>query len=133
MATQREEFELEVSSERHRPIELVTENGFHVVRRWEVEHTTPPADGVYRFFVHNEDHAGEPREVVVEVGAECIAQIERCIQGRVPLSSSFWIYCAERHLAAYLWESAAYPPDNTLKVDPLTPEDFALALRWGTT
>lgn len=133
MATQRDEFELEVSSQRHRPIELLTENGFHLVRRWEVENTTPPVNGVYRFFVHNEDHAGEPREVVVEVAAVCIAQIERSSKGEVTRSSSFWIYCAERHLAAYLWENAAYPPDNTLEVDLLTPEDFALASRWETT
>src|SRR6185295_7958759 len=98
MATQREEFELEVSSQRHRPIELLTENGFHVVRRWEVEHTTPPANGPYRFFVRHEDQAGGPREVVVAVAAGCITQIERSSKGKVTLSSSFWIYCAERHL-----------------------------------
>ena len=133
MATQRNEVEPEVSAQRHRPIELLTENGFHVVRRWEVENTTPPVNGVYRFFVHHEDHEGQPREIVVAVTALCIAQIERTSNRRVTFPSSFWIYCAERHLAAYLWENAAYPPDNALKVDSLTPEDFALALRWGTT
>jgi len=115
------------------PIELVTENGFRVVRGWELTKTPPPIDGSYCFLVNNENLPAAPREIVVEVSGAAVAQIKKSTRGRITLSSSFWIYCAERHLATYLWENDNYPPANKLEIDPLTPEDFAQALRWETT
>jgi hypothetical protein len=124
---------VEVGSLANRPIELQTENAFHIVRCWEIEKSLPPADGIYRFLVHNENQPTGPREIVVQVSAVAVEQIARSTRGRIALFSSFWIYCAERHLATYLWENDKYPPRNQLGTDPLTPADFALALRWEKT
>lgn len=116
-----------------RPIELVTENGFRIVRGWEFTKTPPPSEGGYRFLVTNENLLSSSREIVVEVSRTAVAQIKISTRDRITRSSSFWIYCAERHLAAYLWENDTYPPAYKLEIDQLTPEDFAQALRWETT
>jgi hypothetical protein len=124
---------IEAGSATHRPVELQTENGFHVLRRWEIEQTLPPVNGTYPFLVHNQNQPVGPREILVHVSTASVAEIERATRGRIGRASSFWIYCAERHLATYLWETNNYPPRNELAIDPLTAEDFALALRWEMT
>jgi hypothetical protein len=124
---------VEADSVMNRPVELQTENGFHILRCWEFKKALPPVNGTYQFLVHNENQPMRPREIVVQVSAASVAQIERVTRGRIALPNSFWIYCAERHLATYLWETNNYPPGNQLATDPLTPEDFALARRWETT
>jgi hypothetical protein len=73
------------------------------------------------------------REIVVQASPASVALIERATRGRITRASSFWIYCAERHLATYLWETNNYPPRNELATDPLTAQDFALAVGWETT
>lgn len=70
---------------------------------------------------------------MVEVADDVVAQIEKYTRGRIVLCSSFWIYCAELHLANHVWQNDDYPPTGRLRIDQLTPEDFALAIRWETT
>jgi len=48
------------------------------------------------------------------------------------MPSTYWICCAERHLAEYLWKNNNYPPDETLRVEQLTLEDLNLGIRWET-
>ena len=47
--------------------------------------------------------------------------------------NSFWIYCAERRLAIYLWENNDYPTGDRLTIKTLDPDDCELTLRWETT
>ena len=46
------------------------------------------------------------------------------------MSDSFWICCAERHLANYVSERADFPDNDELIGEELKPEDILLALRW---
>ena len=121
------------SAKEYRPVEFVTENGFCIVRLWEVNIDAPPDSGEYSFVVRNPDGLERVREVVVEIADGAVAQIEKTTHGRITLGSTFWIYCAELHLADYLWEHDDYPPTGRLSVDHLSPADVALAIRWETT
>ena len=114
-----------------RPIELVTENGFSILRVWEIDRVPPPLAGNYHFMVRNPQSLA--REITVKIADDLVVQIELQTRRRILLCSSFWIYCAERHLATYLWENDAYPLGDRLCVSRLDPEDFALAIRWQTT
>ena len=91
----------------------------------------PPSDGNYPFLVR--DPQSMERIVAVEIADDVVVQIELRTSLRILLSSSFWICCAERHLATYVWENDDYPPDDRLWVKQLDPEDCILAIRWGTT
>lgn len=111
-----------------RPIELLTENGFSILRRWEIDRVPPPPTGSYLFLVrdpHNSDH-----EVSVEIADYVLEQLAIRYRIRILLCSSFWICCAERHLAAYLWEKDECPPGNKLIVQLLDPDEVILAARW---
>ncbi|HEY3024721.1 MAG TPA: hypothetical protein VGJ55_01070 [Pyrinomonadaceae bacterium] len=133
MATLKEEFGPELSPAKNRPIELQTENGFCILRSWEIDRLPPPIGGKYDFLVRNPHGLERAREIVVEVAGDAVAEIERYTRGRIVLCSSFWIYCAERHLAAYVWENEDYPPLGRLIVAELTVDDFDLAIRWETS
>ena len=111
-----------------RPIELFTENGYSIVRRWEIDLAPPPATGEYHFVVR--DPANLEREVVVELTEEVVVQIEIKSRRRILRSHSFWIVCAERHLVDYFMDHNTYPPGNKLCVDRLNPEDLLSALHW---
>jgi hypothetical protein len=113
-----------------RPIELVTENGFSILRPWEIDRVPPPSTGLYDFIVRNPWSL--EREITVEITNDAVIQIEKQTMGRILLHSSFWICCAERHLATYVWENDDYPPGDRLRVKQLDPEDCLLAIRWGT-
>jgi len=111
-----------------RPIEFLTENGFSILRRWEIDRVPPPPTGSYPFLVrdpHNSD-----QEVDVEIADYVLEQLAIRDRIRILLCSSFWICCAERHLAAYLWERDECPPGNKLVVQLLDPEEVILAARW---
>ena len=130
MTAQTNKVDVDKSEALVRPIEFLTENGFSIFRSWEVDGVSPPVDGTFPFLVRNE---GDPlRKVVVTIKAEVIAEIGQRCRGRINISSSFWISCAERHLATYLWEQDDYPEDNNLSVDQLDPEEIISALRWRT-
>src|SRR5439155_21672785 len=110
---------------------LGTGNGFSIIRPWEIDRVPPPMSGDFPFLVRNPENV--ERVVAVEIAADAVVQVEVLTRLRILLSSSFWICCAERHLATYVWENDDYPPDGKLNVDQLTPEDLDQATRWGTT
>jgi len=113
-----------------RPIEFLTENGYAIVRPWEINQRPAPAGGTYSFRVRREQDL--EREIVVTIPDELLADISLRTRGRISNSCSFWICCAERHLANYLWEKDEYPAGNTLTVDYLDCEDVMSAVNWGT-
>ncbi len=112
------------------PIELVTENGFSILRLWEIEGSPPPIDGNYRFLVRNPESV--ERKIAVERTNALALRIELITRGRIRQGSSFWICCAEKHLANYVWQKDDYPPDDKLCVSQLEPEDLITAIRWRT-
>ena len=129
MAAQPETPQSDKSPARTRPIELLTENGFIILRAWEIEGVPPPISGTYHFRVRNPQNV--ERDIIVEVADAIVARIAIQTGGRILLQSSFWICCAERHLANYVWETGDYPVNNELRVEQLDPEDIVSALRWG--
>ena len=110
------------------PIELVTENGYSIRRRWEIDQVPPPAGSNYHFLVRNPQNF--ERQVTVEIAEELVLQIELRTGQRILVSNSFWICCAERHLATCLWENDAYPAADRLCISQLDPEDLMSAIRW---
>lgn len=111
-----------------RPIEFVTENGFAIVRPWETDGSQPPTGGSFHFLVR--DPQGVECEVVVEIANELSVETAFSTRGRVQVSSSFWICCAERHLADYVWDHETFPDGYELLVETLDPEEVILATRW---
>ena len=110
-------------------IELITENGFSIVRPWESGNSPAPIGGKCRFRVS--DPTGIEREVTVEIASHVVECTLVKTRGRIQPSSLFWICCAERRLADYLWEHDIFPTGNTLVVESLNPEEIILARRWG--
>jgi hypothetical protein len=113
-----------------RPIELLTENGYAIVRSSEINRAPAPTNGIYSFLVQREQDL--EREVVVTIAAELFPDILLKTRRRISNSCSFWICCAERHLANYLWEKDDFPAGDRLAVDYLDPEDVMSAVNWGT-
>jgi hypothetical protein len=110
-------------------IELITENGFSIVRPWESGNSPAPIDGKCRFRVS--DATGIEREVAVEIASHVVGRILVKTRGRIQSSSSFWICCAERHLANYVLEHDCFPGGDKLVVENLDLEEIILAIRWG--
>ena len=128
MAAQPERPQADKSVARTRPIELLTENGFIILRAWEIEGVPPPISGTYHFRVRNPQNV--ERDIIVEVAEAIVARIATQTGGRILLHSSFWICCAERHLANYVWEIDDFPINHKLRVEQLDPEDVISAVRW---
>ena len=131
MAVKKEELEVDSAAARCRPIELITENGFSIVRVDEGDGPARTPEGRYVFIVR--DRQESEREITLGIVQHVVNEVTRRGRGRISKESSYWICCAERHLADYLWEKAGYPPDGKLTVDQLTLEDLNLANRWGRT
>ena len=131
MAAQSDRVVLDADVAKIRPVEFLTENGFSILRPWEIDGTAPPNDGRCEFLVRNPD--GLERKVLVEIAADLVTRIAIHTCGRVLLSNSFWICCAERHLADYVWEHDEFPPDGSLCIARLTPRDLNLSIRWERT
>jgi hypothetical protein len=110
-------------------IELITENGFSIIRPWESGNSPAPTGGQCRFRVS--DASGMEREVTVEISHRVMAETSRYTRGHIQPSSSFWICCAERHLAHYLDEHDRLPDGNHLTIETLDREELLLAIRWG--
>ena len=111
-----------------RPIEFLTENGFAIVRRWEADGSPVPTDGRFCFLVR--DPHGAECEINTEITNQLIADTAFRTRGHIQVSSSFWICCAERHLADYVTEHDRCPDGNQLAVESLDCEEVMLALRW---
>lgn len=111
-----------------RPIEFLTENGFSIERPWETNGSPLPTDGKCRFLVS--DPQAKQREVKVEISLGLLLDTSFHTRGRIEPTSSFWICCAERHLADYVWEHDAFPDSDRLLVETLNPEEVILATRW---
>ncbi len=102
-------------------IELLTMNGFHIVRLATLE----PDER--RFLVKNP--AGLEQEVSVAIDAEAVAMVERLTRHRLPAESSFWTTYAERILAAYLWDEGRIPSAR-LTITQVSRLDLDIAARW---
>lgn len=110
-------------------IQLLTENGFVIVRPWEAKDAVSPAAGALRFQVR--DPEGTERKVSVEISDQLVRATGMRTRGRIEASSQFWICCAERRLANYLMEHDQFPPANEMILETLDREDVLLAIRWG--
>jgi len=110
------------------PIEFITENGFSITRPWEVKGSPAPPDARFGFLVS--DPAGTEREVFIEIDRRLCAETELRTRQRILRASSFWVCCAERHLANYVTEHDAFPPAGGLTVEALDREEVLLAIRW---
>jgi hypothetical protein len=130
MAVKKEELEADSAAARSRPIELITENGFSIVRATEIAEANPSGDK-YVFLVGNPQ--GHQIEIMVSIDQAGINEVLVTSRGRISSVNSYWVACAERHLADYLGEHDDYPPDATLRVEKLTPRDLNLVYRWETT
>lgn len=111
-----------------KPIEFVTENGFAIVRQWETDGSQAPTEGRFQFLVR--DPHNVECVVTVDVANALFVETAFDTRGRIEFSSSFWICCAERHLADYLTEHEGCPDGEILTVDRLDPEEVMLAKRW---
>ena len=119
----------QISTTRQRPIELQTENGFAVVRGCDIDGTSA-AGPKHRFIVRDPD--GFELEITVELSQKTVAELTWRSRNRLRLESSFWVACAERHLADYLWENDDYPPDARLIIEEPNIDDLELAMCWET-
>ncbi len=131
MAVKKENLEVDSAAACCRPIELITENGFSIVRAGESDGTRRAPEDRYVFMVR--DPEGSEREITVGIDQQAVNEITLRSRGRISDESSYWICCAERHLAEYLWKNDNYPPDGKLRVEQLTLEDLNLSIRWETT
>jgi hypothetical protein len=111
-----------------KPIQFLTENGFSIVRPWEAGGSSPPSGGSFHFLVCDPDN--KKREVTVNVACDLVAEIAFTTRGRIEGSSSFWICCAERHLADYVTEHDGCPDADRLSLESLDCDEMMLALRW---
>jgi hypothetical protein len=131
MAAQSERVATEANASNNRAIELVTDNGYSIIRSWERHHEDSPRCGPYQFIVQSVD--GPAQTIAVEISLAVLAQIELHTCGRLSTSNSFWICCAEKHLTTHLLENGECPRFGKLLVDTLTPSDLNLSIRWERT
>ena len=111
------------------PIQFLTENGFRIVRRCDVDDSFPK-DGIeHCFIVHDPD--GYELDITVAFDTRSAAEVIERSRRRITFKSSFWVNAAERHLAEYLWEQNDCPPGARLTINQLTLDDLDSARRWG--
>lgn len=111
------------------PVEYQTENGFAIIRLGDVDSSVSLTGARHYFIVR--DPYGYELDIMVEISNDAVAEVMWRCRGRITLESSFWITCAESHLATYLWENEDYPPEAKLTVDQLTIDDLDVARRWN--
>ena len=128
MAVNRREVITNQSPKTASPIEYITENGFSIIRRCDLDNSKSRSGTTHSFIVRDPD--GYELELVVEIAGEVVAEVNRRSFGRLSIESSYWIALAERHLAYYLWKNDDYPPNAALRVDQLALEDLDLIRRW---
>ena len=128
MRAQNENYRPEKLTAQSPPIEFLTDNGFSIIRSWEIDGTPRPTSGAFSFQVRNPE--GAAREIIVQISEKRLESIRFETHGRLTSDNSFWISCAERHLALYLWEKGDYPPADKLLIEQLDPDDLISAIRW---
>ncbi|MFS8086097.1 MAG: hypothetical protein ACMG6H_10740 [Acidobacteriota bacterium] len=128
MAVKKEKLARDSEAARRRPVELITENGFSLVRSSEIDNAIAQTRDNYTFLVRDPD--GYELEIAVSIDRQLADEIIWRSRGSISAESSFWICCAERHLAEYLWENNDYPANAFLKVELLTLDDLDQARRW---
>ena len=111
-----------------KPITYLTENGFSIVRRCDLDEAVSSTGKEHCFVVRDPDDY--ELDITVNISDQAVAEVNSRTRGRLTFESGYWIACAERHLADYLWEYGDYPPNDILKVDQLTLDDLDLARRW---
>lgn len=114
--------------EARKPIRYLTENGFSIVRRCDVDKSVSFTGKEHCFVVGDMDDY--ELNITVNISDRAVAEVMFRARGLLTLESGYWIVCAERHLADYLWEHGDYPSDGILTVDQLTLDDLDLARRW---
>ena len=128
MATHEAAFASQSTGRKRALIELVTENGFHIIRACELASAPANVPYVHCFIVR--DLFEREREVVVEFAPAARAQLERSSRRRLAPDCFFWLECAERALAAYLWAQDALPPGARLVLQEVCLNEFELARCW---
>ncbi len=128
MSAQSEKYWPDENAARARPVELLTENGFAIVRQWEWDGMQAPSARPYHFLVTTP--RGLECEIVADVSDSVIFEIHLRTRGRVHAQSSFWICCAERQLANHIWQHGECPPDNKFRIEECDAEEIMLAIRW---
>jgi len=128
MAIKREQLVEDSEAASSRPIQLITENGFSIVRASDL-YGDGVTDAREESFLVRDPH-GYELDIAVEFAPLLVLEVFKRSEGRISGDSSYWTCCSERHLADYLLEQDDYPPDATLKVDQLSPDDLDLAMRW---
>jgi hypothetical protein len=129
MLARQEILMVDAVAEHSRPIEFQTDNGFSLIRFSDLNHSVPATGFVHQFLVRDPD--GFELDVTVEITATLANALARRSRGHLSKHSSYWICCAERHLAEYLWSNDDYPPQGRIAVDEPILEDLNLARRWG--
>jgi hypothetical protein len=109
-------------------IEVVTENGFSIARTSDEDERAPRSAREYRFIVSSPNEL--EREVVVEFDPAAVTVIQRKRRSPLTRASLFWISCAERSLAAYLWERNHLPPGGRLRLEEMSFAEMEIARRW---
>lgn len=122
-------FLTDVRPARHEGIQYLTENGFGIVRRCDVDDSIWPGGLEQCFIVRDPD--GYELDITVRFDTQAAAEVIHRSRHRITFESSFWVNAAERHLAEYLWEHNDYPPEAQLTIEGLTLDDIDLAIRWG--
>lgn len=113
---------------RPEPIQYLTENGFRIIRRCDVDESAPKGGLEHGFIVRDPD--GYELDITVRFEAHAAAEVIERSRRRIDFESSYWVSAAERHLAEYLWGQNDYPANGELKIEQLTLDDIDLARRW---
>ena len=125
MATLKEKDTAQDALASHALIKWVTENGYSITRSHAVDENA----GEYHFVVCNPNRW--EREVIVEFDPALVELVQRRRRSPLSLGSSYWVNCAERSLAKYLWERDQCPPNGWLVLDELCLEELEAARRWN--
>lgn len=111
-------------------IEIVTMNGFHILRPADVGDDTPDKPNERRFIVKSP--SGGEYKVTVEIEDESVGYVERMTRRRLPPENSFWTQRAQSTLAAYLWNEGCAPPNRKLTARSVDRDDLQIAERWSS-
>ena len=133
MALKSEQLVNDSEAARSRPIELITENGFSIVRACDLracdlDGGSTPEVGSYGFVVC--DPHGYELDISVEIDPSTVLEVVKRSAGRISGDSSYWGLLRRTTFGGIPWEYDDYPPAAMLKVDQLSPDDIDLARRW---